>query len=115
MAPLATLDPAAALDEIPGALGQTPEKQIDRPPLLLERLRIPCACGLRLAACRYEFHGDTMHVKGLCLDCGEQRAIFAPPREQDARAESLAIVEAMIGRVEAAFAEQERDGDGRAA
>jgi len=95
----ASLNPEAAVAEIPGAHGALTARQIHRPPLLLERLRIPCACGLRLAACRYEFHGDTLHVNGLCLECGVQQAIFAPP-PIDERAQTLDIVDAMIAQAD---------------
>ncbi len=66
-------------------------QQIDRPPLILSRLRIPCACGLRLTGCEYTFAGDILYVTGVCLDCGSQAAIFAPPVDTDTTAEVAAI------------------------
>ena len=92
----ASLNPEIAVAEIPGSHGALTAKQIHRPPLLLERLRIPCACGLRLAACHYEFHGDTLHVNGLCLECGVQEAIFAPAVVGDETQQMVEIVDAMI-------------------
>lgn len=98
---VALINPADARHEIPGGGGVQTAQQIDRPPLLLTRLRIPCACGLRLIVTQYLFIADTLHIRGVCLACGEQRAIFAPPREgENEEAEMASIASEIITMVD---------------
>lgn len=79
-----SLSPSAARsyvpDSRPGDL--ITMSQVNRPPLVLDTLHVPCACGRPLVGCDYAFGDDTIFVQGVCLSCGNQSAIFAPPREE---------------------------------
>jgi hypothetical protein len=85
----ADLSPAAARHEVPDTqLGMTIQ-QIDRPPLVLKELHVPCACGRPLVGQEWVICGNdlldsvggTVFVRGVCLTCGVQTAIFAPPAQ----------------------------------
>lgn len=84
--PVVSLDPADARHEIPES-GLIRMQQIDRPPLVLTGLHVPCACGRPLVGAEYVIlAGDdlgnargSVFIKGVCLTCGVQTAIFAPP------------------------------------
>lgn len=74
-----SFEPSAAVPAIPGS-GEYAVEQINRPPLVVYTLGLRCACGARLCGCEYWFFADSLHARGVCLKCGEQAVIFAPPR-----------------------------------
>lgn len=75
-----SFDPSNAVPAIPGAGGALAAAQIHRPPTVLFTLSVRCDCGARVCGCQYWFFKDTLYVRGVCIDCGEQDFIFAPPR-----------------------------------
>ena len=84
-----SLNPRDARHEIAETLGQMCVQQIDRPPLVLTSLPVPCGCGRPLVGQEYAIFGDGDHnnargsvfVRGFCVACGIQTAIFAPPAQ----------------------------------
>lgn len=52
---------------------------VDSPPLLFDRLRVPCDCGGTLIGEEYAFFPSSVFIHGKCLKCGPRSAMFAPP------------------------------------
>lgn len=52
---------------------------VDKPPLMFDRLRVPCECGGVLIGEEYAFFPNTLFIRGTCLKCGPRSAFFAPP------------------------------------
>lgn len=99
VAPTASLNPANARhDAAPPRLGEMRIEQVDRPPLVLHELHVPCACGRPLVGQEYRVIGDTVFVWGVCLQCGNQQAIFAPPQKEETVDEHVARIEDDVRR-----------------
>jgi hypothetical protein len=103
------LRPSAARYEIPES-GLIRMQQVDRPPLVLTGLHVPCACGRPLVGAEYLILGSddrgntrgSVFVKGVCLACGVQTAIFAPPAlgteaEEAVKTQQRVVLE--VGRI----------------
>lgn len=52
---------------------------VEPPPVLFQRMLVPCACGGTLVGEEYQFFPSTVHIRGVCVTCGPRTAIFAPP------------------------------------
>lgn len=89
-AAIASLDPATMRHQIPdNSEGLMRISQVNRPALVLKDLPVPCACGRPLVAQEYFIVGDgqlggsagSVFVRGVCVCCGVQTAIFTPPAQ----------------------------------